>query len=259
MSPIRVLFFDLGDTLVHIRPQLYERAAIEIAQVIGYTGVDAGKRKQVAAKLQRAISNEWQARDGDDFQDVTNKEKENEYWLGFYRAVLRRMGLDRAPEKLVGFLACMQADPASFDCFEDVDETLSGLQNLGIKLGLISNAFPSANGILKRLNLSRWFEYIVLSYRCETAKPAAGIYQEALKQAGLRPEEAALVDDRISFVRGAEMVQMPALLIDRKYWANGYIKPKIHNLNEVVDFVQRRQQEAAHRNLGLAQPAVGSM
>jgi HAD superfamily hydrolase (TIGR01509 family) len=261
MSSIRVLFFDLGDTLVRIRPQLFERAAERIAQALGYTGVDASRRKQVATALQKAIKDEWQERDGEKLQSVNSEEEEYKYWIKFYRAVLSRLGLVPAPKRLLSLLAHMQADPASFDCFEDVEETLDKLRNMGIGLGLISNAFPSADGILEHLDLNRWFDYTVLSYKCQSkaAKPEEIIYLEALEQAGLQPEEAALVDDRLSFVRGAEKVRMPALLIDRRYQANGNVKHKIHNLNEVVDFVKRRQREVLRHSPGPIQPVVESL
>ena len=60
-------------------------------------------------------------------------------------------------QSLVDLLVHRAADPDSFVCFGDVAELLEALQQKGIGIGLISNAFPSARYIMDKLGLMHWF------------------------------------------------------------------------------------------------------
>lgn len=225
---IRMVFFDLGDTLVGIRPDVYA----DLAQEISFTN----GRVVGPSDLERAIKDEWASRNGEYIGWVTTEESEHCYWQRFYRDVLQRLNVEAAPPPLLDLLSQKAADPRSFTCFDDVVGVLEALRKKGIGIGLVSNAFPSARRILDYLDLTRWFEPLVLSYEHPWAKPALDIYNYALHCAAILPEQAVFVDDRPKFVEGAAGVGIEAKLIDRE---NSYRneRNRILGLNELLEML----------------------
>lgn len=205
--PIREVFFDLGDTLVEIKPEVYVDSVQRIA--------DESGRNINADDLRKAIKEECYFRNGEDIQWVTTAETEARYWRAFYWDVLKRLGVDTPSPSVLELLVHRAADPDSFVCFDDTAEVLEALRRRGIAIGLISNAFPSARRIMDKLDLTHWFSPFVLSCEYICAKPCPVIYCHALDCAGLRPEEALFVDDRFKFTEGAAKTGMRVKLIDR--------------------------------------------
>jgi len=237
---VRIVFLDLGDTLVCMKRDLLEDAVQCIASARGRALRDSGELERAVSELKRTISEEWDSRVREDFQWVQSAEDEYEYWRQFYMSVLRRLCVYSRWAELADFLARVTTDPESFTCFPDVQETLEELRGRGLELGVISNAFPSAKEILERLNLIDSFKYIILSYECGKtgAKPAPGIYRHALTCAEVLPVQAIFVDDRPDFVLGAEDIEMPAFLIDRDNQQQGWEGKRIRSLKEISVFVQ---------------------
>jgi putative hydrolase of the HAD superfamily len=81
------------------------------------------------------------------------------------------------------------------------------------KLALVSNCFVGLSDILRVLNLSRFFECIILSHEVGVMKPDRRIYVEALQRLKLRPEECVFVSDTISDLEGAREVGLGTILI----------------------------------------------
>ena len=141
--------------------------------------------------------------------------------------------MNSPPQLLLDLLSQRAINPHSFMCFDDVVGVLEALQQDGIGLGLISNAFPSARCILDCLHLTHWFNPLVLSYEHFWAKPDRRIYEYALEKANTLPEQALFVDDRPKFVKGANEARMKALLIDREGNCQN-AKGKIYDLRELL-------------------------
>jgi len=201
-----VVFLDLGDTLIEINPKVYQKWARAISSV-SHSTIKVND-------LRQAIKDEWASRNGEPLEWVNTEETEQQYWRAFYRAVLKRLNVPNPPQALLDLLAQDAADPKSFICFDDI-EVLNMLREKGVKLGLISNAFPSARRILEYLHLSEWFDPLLLSCDLAWAKPDPRIYEYALECAQITPEQSLFIDDRLTFVKGAQKVDMDALLIDR--------------------------------------------
>lgn len=224
----RAVFFDLGDTLVKIKPEVYEDSAQAIA--------NESPLNVEAADLHKAITDEWSVRNGEPIQWVKTVETELQYWQAFYRNVLGRLGVPEPSPSLVEMLSCRTVDPASFVCFPDVKKVLHTLRERGIILGVISNVFPSAKRIIDRLQLTHWFDPIVLSYEYTCAKPCHEIYQYTLVCTGVKPEEAIFIDDRFKFIKAAIEVGMQARLIDREGQCRSEY-PKIRSMYELLELL----------------------
>ncbi|MBI5034503.1 MAG: HAD hydrolase-like protein [Chloroflexi bacterium] len=240
MKHLRLALFDLGDTLVHIpssRMEWVARAIFCLRNPLIGSRIDS---KEMLSNLQVAIQAEWKTRIGENINWVRTEGDEQNYWLEFYTQILKRLGFHTIPQRLLEYLAAMQANPESFVCFPEVHATLQALRAAGIELGIISNAFPSALKILMHHNLLHYFKYTLLSYEPPHgtdgiyAKPNPSIYQHAIDCSKVIAEEILFVDDRPLFVDGAELVGIRSILIDRTNQHPDWNKEKISDLREIV-------------------------
>lgn len=82
----------------------------------------------------------------------------------------------------------------------------------GLKMGLLSNAWPSLRGLLEReWGLAELFDAILISAEVGVTKPDRRIYRAALEALEAAPGRTLLVDDMPANVAGARAVGMQAL------------------------------------------------
>ncbi len=121
--------------------------------------------------------------------------------------------------------------------FEDVTESglLDQLQNSGVVLGVISNWDSRLPAILKNTGLASYFNFILASTVVGSAKPDAGIFNEALQRAGVSAEQACHIgDEPATDIEGARNVGMHSILIDRKGHHNGEAVTKVESFHELL-------------------------
>lgn len=79
------------------------------------------------------------------------------------------------------------------------------------KTGLISNAWSDLRDYIVREKFDDAFDHMTISAEVCVAKPEAEIYQIALEQAGVSPNEAVFVDDFYVNIEGCEKVGMKGI------------------------------------------------
>ena len=75
-------------------------------------------------------------------------------------------------------------------------------------VGLISNAWPDLRDYITSLKFEDAFHHMTISGEVGVMKPEARIYQIALEQAGVSPNEAVFVDDFYENIEGCRAVGM---------------------------------------------------
>jgi HAD superfamily hydrolase (TIGR01509 family) len=242
LSNIQVIFFDLGDTLVRIKLEILQ----EICRTIGRI---RGQPLDIHEYMD-AFRAQWSNRD---IKAVTTHPQELVYWQGFFQDLFKSLYLFQNYRFLVEQFADLYSNPGSFECFEDVHTVLPELKSRGYKLGLISNAFPSAMRIIHDLNLRDYFKYkyTFLSYEIPHVKPEPEIYRYASRKAKVEIDRALFVDDRWPFVKGALDVGMKAYLIERfseenQKLATKSLVPRIYDLYELRDQVLGETKDKKH-------------
>ncbi len=229
---IHTLFFDLGETLITTRPEVYRESAQAITELTG--------RPVSAAALRKAKREQWKHTPAEQFlwiRTVQDERKFRERY--FYPAVLHRLGVSSPPAELIEFLTGKSMDVKSFMAFEEVHEVLAALQSAGVKLGVISNSLPSTENLLKVLDLEHWFRCIIFSHVFGYAKPDPEIFYQALRCAKVSPGDALFVDDRPEFVRCAENeIGIPSILICRGgHSLDGWKGNSVHDLRELLSML----------------------
>lgn len=175
---IRAVFFDLGGVIVRTE---YQAPRQQLAERLGMEYDD----------LNRIV---FDSETG--IQASTGAISSQQHW----EAVMKR--LKRPMEEMTSIRD-------EFFAGDIVDrDILNFLRSLRAthQTGLISNAWSDLREYLVRERMIDAFDHIIISAEVGVAKPEPGIFQMALQQAGVRPEEAVFVDDFYVNIEGCEKV-----------------------------------------------------
>lgn len=101
--------------------------------------------------------------------------------------------------------------------FPEVLEVLQELRDLGLRIGVISNAPPSLRAVLTRLGITALVDHVTLSSAVHVLKPDPAIYLSALDALGVAPERSVFADDLPQNVdRARDLGFGAAYVVDRK-------------------------------------------
>jgi putative hydrolase of the HAD superfamily len=196
---IRVVFFDVGGTLIAAHPSV---GAI-YAEIASRHGLSI--EPQI---LQERFKDAFKVRDP---LETAGK-------LGWEK-IVRKIFSD---EKVANFNSLFEdifsafREPSRWQIFPDVVPSLESLRNKGIRLAVASNWDDRLPGLLHDLGLDRYFEKLFISFQTKTAKPDVAFFRHAMTAMNVDPLEAMHVGDHeIEDVEGAQKAGMRAYLIDR--------------------------------------------
>lgn len=173
---IRGVFFDLGGVIVRTE---YQAPRQHLAEQMGMEYEDLEKLVFAGPSSVKASRGEIST---------------EEHWA----AIMKRL---RRP------IAETQAIRDEFFAGDVVDrELIEFIRSLRprYKTGLISNAWPDLREYIVEQKFDDAFDHMVISAEVGVMKPEAKIYQIALEQAGVSPNEAVFVDDFIENIEGCE-------------------------------------------------------
>jgi putative hydrolase of the HAD superfamily len=109
------------------------------------------------------------------------------------------------------------ASKGAWRIFSDVVPTLTTLRERDVRLAIISNWDERLPGLLKDLDLDRFFERQFISFQIGFVKPDLRIFKHALDEMKIHPLEALHVgNDFEEDVKGAEAAGIRAYLLDRQ-------------------------------------------
>jgi putative hydrolase of the HAD superfamily len=101
-----------------------------------------------------------------------------------------------------------------FEFFQDVFEVIPKLSK-DYKLGVISDTWPSLERVFKNVGLRAYFSSFVMSSVLGVLKPHELMFNTALSQLNIKPEEAIFIDDNIVNVKAAIKLGMQGIVILR--------------------------------------------
>lgn len=211
--PIKFIFFDLDETLIadHQSTQTALKSCHDLAEAS--SGQSISSFSEVALeiikdKFQHCTFKKyfdeigispyellwWNARN-----DLFSPKRVIECALNFRREVWREIGLNlKLKEHYEALENCfIEGKRASLSLFIDAEPALSSLSQ-SYELGLITNGASS----LQREKISiagigHFFKVICISGEVGKGKPDLAIFNEALKQSGVLPQEAIMIGDKI--------------------------------------------------------------
>jgi putative hydrolase of the HAD superfamily len=231
---IKAVFFDLFQTLVRYEPPREELLARALKDLGVEVDPEALRHPLVAAD--EYIYGEMSRRP---LGQRTQEEKMALY-LRHQEIVLEQAGIRAAPGLVEKLLGMMQGQKLGLVLFDDVAPVLADLKQRGFKLGLVSNVDADMSASFESLGLAEGLDVIVTPADAGASKPDPRIFQEALRRAGVRPEEAVFVGDQYNVdVVGARGAGLEGVLLDRTgHYTDVTDCPRIQSLEELAGYLK---------------------
>lgn len=233
---IKAIFFDAGHTLIYAHPSVGELYAEETAK-FGVT-LPADRLEQAMRDVFRGYVTGYAQ---DPRNRVASDERDYEMWREITRGVYDRFpelsGVD--PHKWFLALYDRFAEPEVWRYYPDVKPSIRALRGKGLRLGVISNWDTRLRRIVEETGLTELVDFILISAEAGVRKPYPEIFERALENAGVQPDEAVHVGDLLDEdVAGARAVGIHPVLIDRNQYQLRPDEPDlwvIESLQEIVD------------------------
>jgi len=213
-SFIKVIFFDAAGTLFHIKGSVAD-VYLHYAEKYGVTP-SPGLKQAVNAAFRQAF------RDAPPPAFAVNKiEKlkqcERLWWFDIVHAVFYRVGMFEGFDEYFEEVFEAFSGGKHWALYPETLSVMRELKSKGYELGIISNFDTRLFSILSELSIREYFDSITISSLARAAKPARQIFEYALSQHVIDPEEALHVGDSVpEDWEGARQAKLQALLIDRE-------------------------------------------
>ncbi|MGP3967118.1 HAD family hydrolase [Streptomyces sp. 6N223] len=169
---------------------------------------------------------------GDRFLDASDSTPDYD---DYHRVLLTHLGIDPTPRLLAEL--SRPVDPATIlETFPDVTRTLEELRRRGIRMAVVSDAWPGLPDLHAALGIHEFFEAYAISAELGCNKPDPRMYHHASTALGLAPAQCLFIDDDPALVAAAIDLGYAgrAMCRDAPPAANGGV-PWISSLTELLD------------------------
>jgi HAD superfamily hydrolase (TIGR01509 family) len=246
--PIRLVTFDLYDTLVEAVPPRWERFVIASTRA----GLSADAMQFRAAD--RAAEDFYTRENGKTpIRDRAPEEKET-FRLAYTATMLEAAGLPHDPGTVQAvrdiYRGELDAIGWNYRVFDDVSSALEALREAGILRAVISNADADVTAFCLHMGFAQQMDLIVTSALVGWEKPDPRTYFAALDPLGVAPEDALHIGDQaLSDVAGARAIGMSAALIDRydRHRDDEHDAIRVTSLSDLVAMVIDHNRQFAVR------------
>jgi HAD superfamily hydrolase (TIGR01549 family) len=243
---IRLVTFDLYDTLIELDPKRWERlSAVLTARGITHD-LDVLKANDVIAEDYYTELNT--------IQPIRDRDSavQDQIRIEYIRRWLAAAGIDVGEQTASDIRNAYRAEyetrarqsiPGMVDgyrVFPDVNRTMRRLREAGILSAVISNADSDVTDFCARLQFAHEMDLIVTSALVGYEKPDVRTFQAALEPFDVDGPDAIHIGDQPrSDVAGALATGMRAALIDRyrRHTQEAHSVPIFHTLDEFTDAV----------------------
>lgn len=229
---IKAVLFDAIDTLFSAYPDkigMYQRIIKEVADL----DVSYDEMKKVWDEIIKETENAAKViNEGDDLVPI---------WEGFNSKILQRLGYKKNDIDKKGETLRLESwtNPENFCLFPDVRPTLEKLSEQNIILGCVSNEAAGLINFFTHFDIDEYFQTIVISEVVGVEKPSLEIFNIALDNLSLDPDEVIFVGDSpVSDYWGAKEAGLYAILIDREKKINDNSVCKINKLDELLNTIK---------------------
>jgi len=234
MNNVKAIGFDLFNTLVTVKPHALDEALGRLTASLGAAGLEVDAAKFRADHRRAALQFIEQSR-------VDGRETHNRFWIS---AALQAQDYLIAPDDA----RITRAVEDYFSAFFDFTELIPGTEEMlttfrsRYPVGLLSNFThaPAARKLLAQLDISRFFDVILISGEDGFRKPHSSIFFRLANGLGVKPQQLAYVgDDPEPDVEGARAAGMQPIwttyVRDRNIaFAPGVASEQAHGVNGEV-------------------------
>ncbi|GCE25597.1 hypothetical protein KDA_10810 [Dictyobacter alpinus] len=244
---IRTVFFDAGFTLLQPHPSIAEICQQICQQLSLHIDLE-----QIQAQIENAEDFYFRHTRSHPFI-WSNNQDINTFWIDYYAHLLRPF-IEEHDEKRLYELASTINDEfdkhTSWQLYPDVYGTLKTLHDRGYTLGVISDWGISLGPILREMQLTQFFDCVLISAATRHAKPSPTLYDLALQRANAIPDYSIHIGDSyINDVIGARAVGITPVLLDREHRVTEKTLDclLVHSLTELLDILEVERLEGEHK------------
>jgi putative hydrolase of the HAD superfamily len=223
----RAVFFDVGETLVHVDPSFADL----------FVSVLAGAGHERTTDDVRNASAHIYARFSEAARDnvmwTTSPGRSRAFWISVYERMLGELAVPD-DDGLARTLYREFTRLENYALFEDVPPTLAVLGQAGLVLGVVSNFEAWLEEWFGAHDLVETFPVRVISGIEGIEKPDERIYRLALERAGVDANESVYVGDNPEFdVDPPAALGMFPILVDRRDRFPEHPGPRVRDLREL--------------------------
>ncbi len=206
---VRGILFDSGDTLMGpiggewLPGPVFRRMVAERSELMPRWELLEEAHQQAFANL---LQNHL----------LQTEEEECERYQGYCEDLLLGLGVPGPVDQLAREIAEEMIAHPAVELFPDVISALERFAAAGLKLGVISNGWPSLDRQLRMLGVRDFFDVLTISAHVGSRKPDAAIFKAALEGMDLPAEHVLLVDDALENVVAAEKLGMQGVVVTRE-------------------------------------------
>ncbi|MEW8547218.1 MAG: HAD-IA family hydrolase [Candidatus Thiodiazotropha sp.] len=207
MSPIRLITFDMTNTMIRVLGsvgQNYANVAAQYGKTVDPTKIDSAFKRQF--KLQMAKYPNFGVKSG-----LTPFK----WWTSLVIECFKDAGYDDPSLTQIANHSYVHfATAKGWEVIPGTASVLDHLKDKGLKLGVVSNFDNRLEKILHELSLAHYFDFIVDSATFGEAKPSREIFDHALKAGKTEASDALHIgDNSTNDYHGAINAGMKALLL----------------------------------------------
>ena len=211
---LKLIFFDLGNTLIYDDPDswkdIFQRADDSLWVSLQNFGVRSSP-SELYGEHETLLHYYYKLREGDlDEPGISTVLRE---LLNIHKIYI-------SEKKLQSALRSMYAvTQTNWHLEDDAISVLQTLKERGYRLGLISNGAEDLNTyeLIDRAKIRSFFEFILTSASFGKRKPHPGIFRTALEHFHTTPDQAIMIgDDYDADILGAHQVGMNTIWITRR-------------------------------------------
>ena len=214
---IRAILFDSGKVLNYpamgnwfISPQFFDIVDADI-----FKGISRKKVHCAFRNAEKYISG---------ILHIQDKSAELMRFTEFYRIFsncLPELKLDQS--RIESLAKDLVNNPKKYIFYSDVFSVIPEL-NKKYKLGIVSDAWPSLVDVYENANLKKYFSTVIISSVLGTQKPDRRMYETALEDLHVRPQETIFIDDNDKNCAGAKQVGITPYLLCRSLIGAGTLR-----------------------------------
>ena len=210
--PIETVIFDLDGTLRHNVPSADDFQYNFVRQL----KIPGEPHQQKKGTL---WAHRYWAQSSDFLADIKKYGKMGEsFWVQYAYRYLRSLDVppDQAKRFAPELFQSMQLDFKPDNQVDPyVEETLQGIRDTGLFLGLVSNRSTPCQEECEHLGLLHYFDFAYVAAEVDAWKPDPQIFDRALEITGSPPERTIYIGDNYyTDVVGAQKAGLQAILLD---------------------------------------------
>ena len=174
----------------------------------------------------------------DDNHSLSTEEEER-WQFRTARAIIREaLGVRSPTANLISELFRLHEEAVDLVLFADTRRVLDDLSGRGIKLGIVSDNWPSLDRRYRQLGLRHYFDAFAISALLGCWKPCERMYTTAIDELGLPPDSLMFVDDFPVNVAAAVRLGLQGFVISRYGLTPETDLPVVTSLDEVVALIK---------------------